>query len=83
MIDPSHRDQIERHLGRELSDAETSEVESLDRLTDAHREVARRLAREQLVLCTVYLRGLTFVSVLDATKFISSLSGDDGERTDG
>ena len=75
-LEPSHREQIERELGRPLIPSELVEHDTLDELDDPEREVARQLATRQLVLCTLYLRALVPISVGEAARFIATLAKD-------
>ena len=70
----SERKQIERTLGRALVHAELVQHASLDELDDRQREVARQLAKRQLVSCTLYLRALVPIDVGTAVRFMATLS---------
>jgi hypothetical protein len=73
MLEPNHRAQIEEVLGRVLEAVELLEVESLNELSTVQIAVANELAGRQLVLCTLYLRAITSVTLPEATRFIGTL----------
>jgi hypothetical protein len=52
------REQIESWVGRALTPRELETVETIERLTPEHLEVARQLCQHQLVACMLYLRAV-------------------------
>lgn len=75
-MNPQHREQIERALGRSLRDDELMHVGGLAEITPAERRVARDLAHRQLVLCALYLRAIASIGSGEANRFIDELLED-------
>lgn len=73
MLEPEHKTQIEQTLGRSLTPDEMVEVDDLNHLSPAQRHVANALATQQLVLCTLYLRGVADVTLKAATRFVDQI----------
>lgn len=72
-----HVRSIERVLGRSLRGIETVRVGSLIELTPAHRDVAKALAKRQLVLAALYIRKVVHVGVAGVSRFIDDLLSDE------
>ena len=72
-LDPRHREQIEAVLQRRLTDQELAPADDLSALSDEQLRVARELARQQAVLCSLYLRAVAPVSIGVAKAFMDRL----------
>lgn len=74
-IDPKHRQQIERWLGRPLTEDELRPVESLDALADDQLGVVAAIRPKNLVAPLLYLNFLVPSASMDAlTPFIDDIA---------
>jgi hypothetical protein len=68
-----NRKAIESILGAPLKPEEMVPVADLNGLSAAQVDVARRLARRQLVLCAIYLRACADVGVREAMQYMTEV----------
>jgi hypothetical protein len=66
-----YRKDIEANIGAPLKPEEMMPVADLNGLSAAQVDVARRLARRQLALCTIYLEACAGVGVREAMQYIT------------
>lgn len=72
-LDASHRRQIEALLGRRLSDVDLAPSRTLPELSATALEIARQLARQQRVLCALFLRALLPIGLGEAKVLVEHL----------
>jgi hypothetical protein len=74
-IDPKHRKQIERWLGRQLTEDELRPVQSLDALTDDQLGVVAAIRPNNIVAPVLYLNFVVPSASMDAlTPFIDNIA---------
>jgi hypothetical protein len=64
---------VEERLGRRLTASERARVPNLAQLSEDQLRVARALARENGVMCSLYLRQVAPVRLRDTKLFIEEL----------
>lgn len=74
-IDPKHRQQIERWLGRRLTEDELRQVQSLDALTEGQLEIVAAIRPNNIVAPVLYLNFVVPSASMDAlTPFIDNIA---------